>query len=311
MIRPVEMPPRALPAPEDCVPETPSTRHRDYVLTDYEPACDPAGRLHSSTVLFHALRSYGLTDRLRPILLEVRKHLGADEAVWGFKIDGNGNPGLELYFYNSIANRVPHPKSATTLKRVLARYMEIDGEVDEAIPYFMCSIDLIPHPSPLPRAGEGIAQFRIYVRGERLRDGYDGISYRVDGRTLTLENYYTFYRAATDLPTVLSRLAASVHGGDESSRNALAPDYLHRSHTICYATKPRTDALYFSRIGTPELAMFLRRRMPGALANLFEEHAQLFAHLRWDVGMDFSIQDEGTNRAGPARIVKAGFYGLL
>ena len=36
--------------------ELPTTKHRDYILTPYEPCCAPEGRLHSASLLKYLMR---------------------------------------------------------------------------------------------------------------------------------------------------------------------------------------------------------------------------------------------------------------
>jgi hypothetical protein len=290
--------------PADRVEERADTRHRDYILTDYEPAADPAGRLHSSSVLHHALRAYGMLDEVRPILETVERYLGRDETVWGFKTDRSHDIGLELYFYNFTRNAPPNPKRVSALVRQLQPLLSIESQVDEGLPYFMCSLDL---GREMLRSRRSSA-FRIYLSGERLRDGYDGISYLVAGSELRLENYYTFYRAAEQLEDVRARASASIRSGDEGSCRALLPEHLSDCHAICYATKPLCDALYFSRISTPALTRALTEHFPGPLVELFRSHPDDFAHLRWDLGYDFRLTQPGSTTAC---VDKVGLYGIL
>lgn len=290
-------------AEQDKVLETKSTRHRDYILTDYQPLRDPAGGLHSCSALNYVLRAYGVSQSVWDGLRAVRGYLGADETVWGFKTDIEGNLGLELYFYNTSRNQPSNKKQVTGLSKLLDPFMKIDSRVDESIPYFMCSLDL-----PMGPEATSANNFHVYVAGERLRDGYDGISYLVDGDLLRLENYYTFYRTKEQLHDVKNRLGASIRSGDNDSQARLMPTRLKRCYSICYATKPRHDALYFSRISTEQLSEALALHFPGPSAALFGQHAEAFGHLCWDIGFDFCLPDPMQQTA---RIEKVGFYGIL
>ena len=288
---------------DDRVMETPQTRHRDYILSDYQPRVDPAGRLHSSTALFSILRAIGWRESIYPILARYRAMLGEDETVWGLKTDVNGNLGLELYFYNFDRNSPSNKKQVTTLRDEVRDIVDIKAEVDEALSYFMCSVDL--HPRMIEENFRPL--FHVYMHGERLRDGYDGISYRVEQKDMILENYYTFYLANEKRNEVWDRVQASIRSGDQESQEKLFPHQLARCHTICYATKPRHDALYFARISTQTLAQSIRKYFSSRVADYFTEYQDLFAHLNWDVGYDFRLE-LGQREA---KIEKFGFYGIL
>jgi hypothetical protein len=277
----------------DRLPVGSATRFRDYILTAYEPRCDPRGRLHPGSLLRHLLREAELLERAWPICEALRAHLGEDETVWGVKY-GDADPSLELYFYNFTENAPGNPKSVSALIDVLAPWIHFDSAMDESRPYFMCSFEV---DARALAAGQG-GHFRIYAgSGDRARRGC-GFSYRLEGSATVLENHYWFYKADSpeELADAIARVDASPRLKSKSWRKRLFPPELRECFTICYAVKPRSDALYFSRLSTAQLSAFLRNRRPGALVALLEEHHDDLAHLVWDVGFDFNA--EGLHKLG-------------
>ncbi|MFT5681365.1 MAG: hypothetical protein ACI8RZ_002271 [Myxococcota bacterium] len=285
----------------DRIPHPPGDVLMDYVLTPYSPRTDPTGRLHSASLLRHFLRSHGMLADVWPIIERLGEHLGAGQTVWGIKVDAAGNTGIELYFYNHCANAPGSLMSVTALCAVLSDLITIPDQLDESLPYLMCSLEL-DAARLTARRSEG---FRIYLPGTRSEDGHDGISYVVGDRELVRENRYSFFDAATELDGVTRCMETSLHGAND--RAVLLHPRFTQCHTICYAEKRLTDALYFSRISTPLLGVFARAYLPGPLAKTITEHAADLAHLCWDVGYDF--QRRPTSQS--SRIVKAGIYGYV
>lgn len=288
---------------DDRLEEKPSTRHRDYILTDYDPVCDPAGKLHCATALRHGLRAAGLLDATWPVIEALRAHLGADQTVWGLKYTPRG-VSTELYFYNNRNNPPGHPMSTTRLAEVLRPYVRAEPVPDESRGYFMCSIEL-DAPSLARGESEG---FRVYFgSGDKVRTPC-GLSYRVRAARYELENHYAFYYAdrPDEMRDLRARIAAAPRAGSVHEA-ALLPESMFPCRTVCYAVKPRHDGLYFSRVTTAQLRSFLKEHSPGPLLDLLDAHADGFSHLRWDVGYDFEL---GARISGPLRFDKIGVYGV-
>jgi hypothetical protein len=288
-------------AEADRLPELPTTRHRDYILTSYEPRCEPHGRLHAGSLLKHLLAKHGVDAW--PVIEALWKHLGRDETVWGAKWGPNGF-AVELYFYNFVENAPGNPASATALADALRPFVTIEGAVDERLPYFMCSFEL----SADALESRQCAPFRIYLRsGDRHRREC-GFSYRAESsERYVLENHYWFYRAAHDaeLEDAILRVRASPRSGGKRCWPVLLPAALRDCFTICYAVKPEWDGLYYSRISTTQLIPFLSRHGQGDLAALLHAHADDFAHVSWDLGFDFRAPPGADEIAIPKLAVHA------
>jgi hypothetical protein len=289
---------------EDRLLELDGTKHRDYILQDYQPRCDPRGRLHSAAAFRSALRQAEQLGATWPIVEALRQHLGPDNTVWGIKYGPRG-VSSELYWYNNRANPAGHPMQVTTLARLLTPFIDVEGVVDETLPYFMCSIGLDADVLARRRA----EPFRIYLgTGERARTA-SGFSFRATLGSGVLENHYAFYYAAQekDLADARHRLTHSPRAGGKAALELLLPDYLLDCRTICYSVKPEYDGLYFSRLRTEQLLRFLAEHLPGALHDLLAGAGADFDHLYWDLGFDFR---GGTARARP-KIEKIGVYGVV
>jgi hypothetical protein len=290
-------------AAEDRLAESPTTRHRDYILTEYEPRCAPAGRLHAASLLKHLLRVHDLPAW--PVLETLREHLGADETVWGAKWGPKGF-AVELYFYNFVENAAGNPASATALAKALAPHFSVAGAVDESLPYFMCSFEI----DARTLSERHVAPFRLYLRtGDRHRREC-GFSYRAEARDhYVLENHYWFYRAADplELEDAILRMKGSPRTGGKKCWPTLMPAALRDCFTICYAVKPEWDGLYYSRISSAQLIPFLDRHGKKDVADVLRAHDDDFAHVSWDLGFDFSAAPGATSVA----IEKLAIHGVV
>lgn len=253
----------------------------DYVL---EPYAGVRAGVHSVSVLRWFLRQNRWME-LWPILERCQELLGPDQTVWGIK----DVPGVELYFYN-------HGGDHMTVERLAEGFR---GLVDIPVPdlgdqrYLMCSLELGAQ-TLATRASEG---FRIYVAGRTEDHAPDGTSYLCRSDGLELENFYWFY-PPSQLARVIGHLKRSVHVGAVRSvleRNALD------CHTVCFANKRHTDALYYSRLSLQQTRAMLEARWPGPVAELFRDDGDAFQELRWDVGYDL-------HRRGQQ--AKVGLYGF-
>ncbi|MEC7987306.1 MAG: hypothetical protein VX278_19200 [Myxococcota bacterium] len=280
-----------------------STQFRDYILMPYRPAASSIGKLHSQSLFFHVLRALDCSSLIQPICRRLQEVLGTDQTVWGLKYGPQGW-SIEWYFYNFLENNAENLSQATRISDALRDIIQIPGDVPESIPYFMCSFEIVAR-----QAQAGIAQpWRIYTRTGDKHRKESGFSYRVE-RDLIMENHYWFYTAKNreDLADVIYRLQNSFRAGDRRYHKILLPKQLRPCHTICYAVKPLSDGLYFSRIHTDQVIWFFKHHWKHELGKVFEHNREEFEHLRWDLGIDFCAPTPTTR----ARINKFGIYGVL
>lgn len=271
--------------PDDRIPEQGTSKFRDYILMPYEPATSPEGRLRQESVYRWALREQGILDRVWPAIEALRAHLGPDQIVWGAKWGPSGFTS-ELYFYNNAFNPAGHPMQVSTLSRVLQPWLAIDTEMDESLPYFMCSIDLDG-----PTLDSDSVGWHVYLGSGDQRRKQCGFSHLVHGPHHRLENHYWFYDPRTELDEVRARMNGSPRVLATPEAEVLPP-YLHDCHTICWAVKPHHDGLYTSRLDTRTIQRFFATHGPSALAELLAAHQDDLAHLRWDLGYDIRLDDD-------------------
>ncbi len=282
---------------------------RDYIATAYPPVIDPAGRAASDSLLRYFLRTEGLYEGLWPIVDRFVALLGPGQTVWGIKRLPGGHCGVELYVYDPDrdASFAPkgrdNPRGVTRLVAGLTDVVAVDSRLDDdRASYHMCSLELDAQVAATGRS-DG---FRIYPTGDRRRHGYDGVSFHVAGDRLVRENSYLFFSAADELEDVRAVLAASLRRGPDPDR--LLDPTLCRCHSICFSSKAHGDALYFSRLDTAQVLAVLPRLWPGAVERILRHHADDFAHLRWDLGIDFRVPAIDLSAV---TVDKVGLYGFI
>jgi hypothetical protein len=288
---------------DDVILETSQTRHRDYILMPYKPIDFTEGKLHNQTVFHHVVRGLDCHQLIRPICQRLENFLGADKSVWGVKYGPNGW-SVEFYFYNFTENSLTEKAKGTSITKALKDLIAIPGNIPEEIPYFMCSFEIDAESLRRKQA----LPWRIYTRTGDVYRQECGFSFRVED-TLILENHYWFYYANKEqqLADVVYRLKNAFRAGNQKSHKILLPKELRDCHTICYAVKPHSDSLYFSRITTKQLIWFFEHRWKHPLKDILVKSQDALSHLKWDLGIDFSA-----NR--PTDLVsinKIGLYGVL
>ncbi|MEZ4227489.1 MAG: hypothetical protein R3B13_41505 [Polyangiaceae bacterium] len=290
-------------AEADRLPVLSSTKHRDYILTPYEPPVPALGGLHPASLLKHLMRYEGLDAW--PVVEALRAHLGPDETVWGAKWGPSGF-AVEFYFYNFVDNAAGNPAAATALAQALGGVLRFDHPVDERLPYFMCSFEV---SRALLEAQRG-SDFRVYLRSGDKHRRECGFSYRCAARgELVLENHYWFYFAKKEpeLEDAVRRVQASPRSGARGCWAQLLPKQLRDCFTICYAVKPHWDGLYYSRVSAAQLLPFLRAHGRDHVAEVLAAHERDFAHALWDLGFDFAAPPG----AQGLRIEKLALHGVV
>ncbi|EYF01752.1 hypothetical protein [Chondromyces apiculatus] len=263
----------------------------DYVLSAYAPLAPHVGKLRSLNLLVESFAVAGLEAEGLSLLRCVREGLGAFRTVWGVKrVHATGALGWELYFYDW--ERAHADLSLPRLQEIFAPVVEVDAREPYPLPWHMVSIEV--SREALARRGRVGAHLYIDMR-----------SYALLGEKFTFENVYTFHDPRTEVDMILHRLKSSVHFDPERDGvAALMPPPLRRCGKVCVANKRSSDAVYFSRIRTPDLAWFLRTHAwPEEMTALVGGRAMELDHLLWDVGVDF-------DRAGGVLTArKTGVYG--
>jgi hypothetical protein len=281
------------------VPTTPNDRYFDYCLEPYEPLARTEGKLRSESLLWCALETAGLGGtRIESALRAVQAHAGRDLTVFGVKHDG-GRIFFELYFYDP---RKKDPRvTAGAVIDALAPQLSFAARVDEAIPYFMWSFDLLPETN---ESGT-IDAVHLYLAA---REAQAGRSYTLRDGSMELANIYRFLHPKRDIEKIRHGIESSVFVDFRrvSLASVLLPE-LFDCHRICVAKKRLRDGIYYSRIDVDQLRFFLERfGYPAPIRELVTAERPRLDHLRYDVGIDYRMGADGR-----LETTKTSFYGTL
>jgi hypothetical protein len=191
---------------------------------------------------------------------------------------------------------IPAPITYRQVARALSPTLRIAHPPPPHAPWIMFSLDV---------GDEALARRRADVLHLYLLSGF---SFDIDGAGARHANHYKFFETSEldRLRELLGHLSnGMLHGsacGFDFQR--VLPPELVACRTICLAIKPLSDAVYFAGVTTAQLLWFLRTHgWPERTAAFVEQRADDFAHLRWDVGLDF------TSRDGKIVWTKTGLYG--
>jgi hypothetical protein len=273
----------------------------DFCLWAYDPPAPVhPGSLAGINLLYAAAEQGGGLAAYRALAASLRRAVGPFRTVWGVKQDGE-RLSAEFYFYDYA-----RLERATPFARIAAAFApvaEVTVAVDEAIPYFMASIEL---PLPIGPGAARIAAADVYI-GNPGGGMTSGICYEASEAGLEMKNFYFFFDAQADWEAVVAKAGCSAHVPFGSIRpDALFPEWAREARVAVVANKRRHDALYLSGIGVDALLAFLRRfRYPAALIDYAAQRRDAFAHLQFDVGFDYRVED--------GRLVtgKSSFYNVL
>lgn len=277
----------------------PGDLFHDYVLTPYQPLSAAEGQLRSVNALYRSFAVAGVEAEGRRSVDALRAGLGPFRTVWGTKLDhGSGALAWEYYFYDPPRKHAD--LSVEAVARHLAPAFAVGGREPRPVPWQMFSVDC----TVALLRGEGAADVHVYVDTNRTK-GVDR-SYLLRGDELELENIYSFHDPRREMPEILHRLKyAALHSRAEVHSGRLLPPELVECGTICVANKRRSDAVYFSRLTTPQLLAGLDLLgWPASIADWLRAEAPALAHLFWDLGFDFRCGADGA-----FTVTKSGFYG--
>ena len=187
--------------------------------------------------------------------------------------------------------------------KAIAPWMPTSVVPNENLPYFMFSLDLSDaHVSGLTP----LDVVHMYV-GNPGSAVSSGIAYAVRDNTTTLENFYFFFDAPTQLQDVAKKVASSAVF-DASSlpiETVIVPE-LSECRTICVANKQTHDCIYFSGVNVEQLLWFMERlQYPEPIVAFTRRNKNMLDHLLFDVGFDYRTHQ------GKLHILKSGYYGVF
>ncbi len=272
----------------------------NYCLWPYEPRRPVAGKFAGVNLLYQSFAEAGIDPRAYDLVDRIRDGVGPFRTVFGIKWAA-GRLSWEFYFYDYA--RRDREVSISRVLDVIRPLAPCGIRVNESLPYFMFSLDV---DDALVGGRRELDVVHMYV-GNPGSTVSSGIAYAVRAAATTLENFYFFFDAETQLADARAKIACSARLDDTQIDvdRILHPEF-RSCRTICVANKQAADTVYFSEVDVDQLLSFLRvlDYPPGTIRFVENNRAQL-DHLRYDVGFDYVA--DGTN----VRVVKGGFYGVF
>jgi hypothetical protein len=294
----VTHPAAAAPAPRPLAFITEEDRFFDYCLQPYDPLRDPRGKLRSESLLWNSLDAADAPSSLDAALRAVQHTAGRDMTVVGVKHQA-GRLWWELYFYDRLKED-PAVRAASIIDTV-APWFRIVPRPRETVPYFMFSFDV--HPTTAE--GGRVEVVNLYLPYYEVQGGR---SYKFSADGLEMDNVYRFLHPKTEIREILHDIRQSVFVDYTrvSLARVLLPELID-CNRICVAKKRFADAVYYSGIDVGQLLFFLRAfAYPPAIVSFVEAQRAQLDHLRFDVGIDYTMRPDGT-----VAMTKSSYYATL
>jgi hypothetical protein len=273
-------------------------RYFDYCLQPYDPLRDPRGKLRSEALLWNSLDVAGAPPSLDGALRAVQARAGRDMTVVGIK-HHEGRIWWELYFYDRLKEDADVRASA--IIDAVSPWFHVRPRPAESVPYFMVSFDVFPDTAE----GGTVEVVNLYLP---YYEGQGGRSYKVWGDRMEMDNVYRFLHPKLEIRHILHEIRQSVFVDFErvSLSRMLLPELID-CNRICVAKKRFADAVYYSGIDVGQLIFFMRRfGYPTAIQSFVAQHRGVFDHLRFDVGIDYTMEPDGS-----VVIAKSSYYCTL
>ena len=272
----------------------------NYCLWEYSRATPAADKFRSVNLLYHSFEHAGVDARAYALVEAIRDAIGPFRTVFGVKLLP-GRIAWEFYFYDY--RRREREVSISRVLEAIAKLAPCAVRPNERLPYFMFSLDV---DAELAGGRRGLDVVHMYV-GNPGSSVSSGIAYAVRPESTTLENFYFFFDAASQLDQAAGKICSSAYF-DETRMTldeVLVPE-LRRCQTICVANKQTHDCVYFSGIDVDQLLVFLRRlSYPRPIVDFVAEHRGALDHLLFDVGFDYRAE------GGRLVVLKSGYYGVF
>jgi hypothetical protein len=272
----------------------------NYCLWPYPPQAPVEDKFRSINLLYQTFDYAGIDPKAFEIVDCIRDGIGPFRTVFGVKRFGE-QIAWEFYFYD-YKRRERHV-SVSRVLRAIRRYMPTMVEVNENLPYFMFSLDL---NHKLVNGESPLDVVHVYV-GNPGSVVSSGIAYAVRTGSTTLENFYFFFDAASQLAEVAGKIASSALFDDTvlPIHAVLLPE-LRQCRTICLANKQTHDCIYFSGVTVEQLLWFLDwQQYPAPIASFVKQNRRNLDHLLFDVGFDYRMERDKLH------IIKSGYYGVF
>lgn len=272
----------------------------NYCLWNYERPAPAEDKYRSVNLLYHSYAYAGIDTRAYQIVDALREKLGPWRTVFGVKLIG-GRLSWEFYFYDYL--RRQREVSISRVLDALKPFASSPVPVRESLPYFMFSLDV---DDALASGRRAIDVVHMYV-GNPGSNVSSGVAYALRADSTTLENFYFFFDAATQLGDAAKKIVNSaVFDETIVAVDAVLTPELRKCRTICVANKQSHDCIYFSGIDIDQLIWFLENfNYPEEIVNFVHDHRSEFDHLLFDAGFDYRLE------GGALRVLKSGYYGVF
>lgn len=273
---------------------------RNYCLWDYSRSVPADDKFRPVNLLLQSFAHVGLVEPGHALVDGVRDAIGPFQTVFGIKQDGE-RLTWEFYFYDY--RRREREVAVNALLDATQRWFRCPFRVDEAVPYFMFSLDV---DAALLGGTRDLDVVHLYV-GNPGSTVSSGIAYAVTATARTLENFYFFFDAVTQQREAADKIRSSVHFDDTRMPidSVLIPE-LRDCQTICVANKRTHDCVYFSGIDIDQLLWFLDRfRYPAAIQQFVRDNRPMLDHLLFDVGIDYRGHGDAV------QVLKTGYFGVF
>lgn len=272
----------------------------NYCLWEYSPARSAEDKFRSINLLLQSFDHAGIDARALDIVDAIREAIGPFRTVYGVKLR-QGRLGWEFYFYDY--KRRQREVSISRVLEAIRPLVRCDVPVDENLLYFMFSLDL---DAELAGGRKKLDVVHMYV-GNPGSTVSSGIAYALREGGTTLENFYFFFDAASQLDEAAKKICNSAHF-DETRLpiDAVLVPELRSCKTICVANKQTHDCVYFSGVDVQQLLFFLTRlAYPEAIVAFVRQNLANLDHLLFDVGFDYRMH------GGELSVLKSGYYGVF
>ncbi len=276
----------------------PDDQLADFCLWPYEPLAPTARGLRSEAVLWAAAQLDPAGAMLTAVIRALQDELGRGQIVWGIK-QADGRLSYELYFYDYA--RAERRVSLQRVLGCLAPFAPSRLSIPDGRPYFMFSIDIEPQGLEARRP---IDEVNLYF-GNPSSDLSSGLSYRLTAAGLEFANLYHFFHTREDAAALRRKLVTSARLDAAEGVADLLLDPHKLGMVTVIANKRHSDGIYYSRVRAPQLADFIADHgYPPPLVGFVQAHLNRFAHLYFDLGVDYAMVD------GRLKVHKTAVYGF-
>lgn len=279
---------------------TPGDQYFNYCLWPYQPVAATEDKFRGINVLYQSFEFAGVDKRAYQLVEAIRDSIGPFQTVFGIK-QVDGRMGWEFYFYDYL--RRERKVSMSRVIEAIRPFARCDIVPNENLPYFMFSIDI---DGDLAAGRRDLDVIHMYV-GNPGSAVSSGIAYALRPQGSTLDNFYFFFDAKTQMLQAADKICCSAYVDTTRIHfdRILWPE-LRDCRTICVANKRHNDCVYFSEINVDQLLFFLKAlAYPPAIVDFFETNRGSLDHLLYDVGLDFIV--DGSD----VRILKSGYYNVF